>query len=158
MKILSLTCKHSPYSLCNIIQFPKNPIGLLFGRGLLISLRRRVEHITEWWLLHGRSTRNQYEIILQTSWGKASYHTPLPTPEWKMREGFFSARISCGNEKLERNWGLTMVLSANNWTREPVKILRVFFFSLDKIWKQVEWRMLKKNVIVQITHKTGLHS
>lgn len=63
--------------------------------GVLISLRRRVEHITEWWLLHGRSTRNQYEIILQLRLAgvrPATTHNCQCWLENKARIFFFSCR------------------------------------------------------------------
>lgn len=76
----------------------------MFGRVILISLRRRVEHITEWWLLHGRSTRNQYEIILQLRLAGAR---PATVHNCQCRlgdgAGIYPAGILCGSE-IERTF------------------------------------------------------
>lgn len=93
------TYKFSPYSPCNALSSQRVLLDFCLAGGLLISLRRRVEHITEWWLLHGRSTRNQYEIILQL-WlavvKPATTHNCQRRLENEVR--IFPAGILCGSE------------------------------------------------------------
>lgn len=85
--------------------------------GLLISLRRRVEHITEWWLLHGRSTRNQYEIILQLRLAgvrpASTHHCQRPAGKrWKDCYGR-NFMWEWNTVKVIKNWGLTVALSVS---------------------------------------------
>lgn len=91
VKIPSLTYKCSPYSLRNSTEFPESPIGLLFGRGAIDFIKKtRGAHyrmMTASWEVNKKSIWNY--ITASTGWCKASYHTPLPTPIWKTKEGFF---------------------------------------------------------------------
>lgn len=109
VKVLSLTCKCSYYSLCNSIEFPESPIGLVFGRGAIDFIKKtcgaHYRMMTASWEVNKKSIRNY--ITASTGWGKASYHAPLPILNWKTGEGFFlqefnvGVKRSVGNKRLE---------------------------------------------------------
>lgn len=107
---------------------------------LLISLRRRVERITEWCLLHGRSTKNQYEIILQ--FWLAGVVTVRPWTTANNRKGddeeeiVFLTKKKVQWKQNVKSWNQSLITVS---VQQGKKLHRIICTII--IWKWVEWNL-----------------